>query len=81
MSAAVVCASGVELITEYLEGALPPDVRSRLESHVAGCERCTAFVRSFRETPRILRQATAAAVPTGLAESLTEFLRRHRGRG
>jgi anti-sigma factor RsiW len=79
MNAAVVCASGVDSITDYLEDALPPDVRARLESHVAGCERCAAFIQSFRETPRILRQATLAELPVGLEGSLTEFLRRHRG--
>jgi anti-sigma factor RsiW len=60
---AVVCASGVELLMDYLEGVLPPDVNAALERHVAGCERCAAFVASYRETPRILRDATAAALP------------------
>jgi anti-sigma factor RsiW len=79
MNVSMVCASGVDLITEYLEDALGPDVRAAIESHLAGCERCTAFVRSFRETPRIVRQATLGTPPVGLEESLMEFLRRHRG--
>jgi anti-sigma factor RsiW len=79
MNASVVCASGVDLLTEYLEDALPADVRAELESHVARCARCVAFIESYRQTPRILRQATLAALPAALEESLTEFLRRHRG--
>ena len=79
MSAALVCASGVGLLMDYLEGILPPDVRADLDAHVAGCVRCQAFVASYRETPRIVREASPVAVPADLAESLLKFLRSRRG--
>ncbi len=66
----IVCVSGVELLMEYLEGALAPDVRAAIEAHVAGCPRCVAFIASYRETPRILRDATSdgdARRPGGVA--------------
>ena len=71
----VACMSGVELLMEYLEGVLPPDVRAALEAHVAGCERCAAFVASYRETPRILREATTMTLPDDIEASLKAFLR------
>jgi anti-sigma factor RsiW len=71
----IVCESGVELLMDYLEGVLPPEVNASLEAHVAGCERCTAFVASYRETPRILRHATTIALPSDVRESLRAFLR------
>ena len=74
----VTCASGVELLMEYLEGALAADLSADIEAHVAACPRCTAFVASYRETPRILREATAAALPPGLEDSLLAFLRSRR---
>ena len=72
------CESGVELLMDYLEGVLPADVRSALEAHVAACPRCVAFIASYRETPRILRDATATALPADLRESLRAFLRAKR---
>ena len=72
------CGSGVALLMEYLEGVLPPETNAALEAHVAGCERCTAFVASYRETPRILRTATAAELPADIQQSLRAFLRRQR---
>ena len=72
------CQSGVELLMEYLEGQLPDDVRSAIEAHVAGCPRCEAFIASYRETPQLLRAATAASLPADLEASLLEVLRRHR---
>ena len=71
----IACVSGVELLMEYLEGEVPPDVRAALDGHVAGCPRCTAFVASYCETPRILRAATAASLPASVEASLKAFLR------
>jgi anti-sigma factor RsiW len=71
----VACVSGVELLMDYLEGVLPADVQAALEAHVAGCPRCAAFVTSYRNAPRILREATAALLPADLETSLKAFLR------
>lgn len=71
----VSCASGVELLMDYLEGALPAETVAALEAHVAGCPRCQAYVDSYRETPRILRNATATTPPPELEQSLRAFLR------
>jgi anti-sigma factor RsiW len=72
------CMSGVELLMEYMEGTLTPDVRAAIEAHVAGCPRCVAFIASYRETPRILRDATAIEMPADLEASLMAALRSHR---
>jgi anti-sigma factor RsiW len=74
----IVCASGVELLMDYLEGVLPDDVRVDLDAHVAGCPRCRAFVASYLETPRILREATLRTFPADLQQSLRAALRAHR---
>lgn len=72
----ITCGSGVELLMEYLEGVLTPEVNAALQAHVAACERCSAFVASYRETPRILRTATAVELPADIQQSLRAFLRR-----
>ena len=74
----IVCISGVELLMEYLEGDLAPDVRAAIEAHVAGCQRCVAFMASYQETPRILREATAVKMPADLEASLRAALRARR---
>jgi anti-sigma factor RsiW len=72
---ALACMNGVELLMDYLEGLLPADVHAALDEHVAGCLRCAAFVASYRETPRILREATAVTLPADVEASLRAFLR------
>ena len=71
----VACSSGVELLMDFIEGVLPPDVSAALEAHVAGCARCAAFVASYQATPRILRDATTVTLPADIEASLKAFLR------
>ena len=38
----------VELVTDYLEGALMPADRARFEAHLAKCDGCTAYLEQLR---------------------------------
>jgi anti-sigma factor RsiW len=49
----VVCQEVVELVTDYLEGALSRRARRRLERHLAGCEHCTEYLAQLRATIRL----------------------------
>jgi predicted anti-sigma-YlaC factor YlaD len=50
---ALSCQELVELVTDYLEGALSPvDVR-RFEEHTDGCENCTRYLEQLRLTIRV----------------------------
>jgi anti-sigma factor RsiW len=64
------CRDGVRVLMDYTEGVLPARRRRAVEAHVDGCARCRAFVRSYRETPRILREATATGMPARLGRRL-----------
>ena len=60
-----VCREVVELVTDYLEGALAPDERAAFERHVANCAGCAAYVGQMRivmRSARALGQGTAAAL-------------------
>jgi anti-sigma factor RsiW len=50
----IACAELVELVTAYLDDALPAADRARLEAHLTGCDDCTAYVAQFTQTVRAL---------------------------
>jgi len=50
----LVCRELVELVTDYLEGALSRGGRTRFEAHLAGCPHCTLYIEQFRETVRLI---------------------------
>ena len=72
------CRSGVELLMDSFEGALTAAVRVALDAHVAECQRCVAFIESYRATPRLLKSATDATLPEDVQRSLRAFLRARR---
>ena len=42
------CQELVELVTDYLEGALAHADRARFDAHIAACEHCTEYLAQFR---------------------------------
>jgi anti-sigma factor RsiW len=46
----VVCRKAVELMTDYLDGALPPGDRARLEQHLAECPYCREYLAQIEAT-------------------------------
>ena len=46
----MVCQQAVELVTDYLEGALSRRDRRRFEAHLQGCPNCTAYLEQIRTT-------------------------------
>ncbi len=63
----LVCREMVELVTDYLEGALPRGARRRFEAHLEGCEHCTEYLEQMR--------ATIALTGRLRAEDLTPVMR------
>lgn len=48
------CRELVELVTDYLEGALAGPERARFEQHLADCEGCRDYLEQMRRTVRAL---------------------------
>jgi anti-sigma factor RsiW len=68
------CQEFVELVTDYLEGALPPDQRARFEAHLAECEGCSGYLEDMRSIARTLETVELpAADPTTHASLLAAF--------
>jgi anti-sigma factor RsiW len=53
MDKQITCKELVELVTDYLEGSLPEDVRTRMDQHLSGCEGCINYVEQMRQTIRL----------------------------
>jgi anti-sigma factor RsiW len=48
--AAMNCQQLVELVTDYLEGALPEDECRSFERHLDNCDGCTEYLAQMRRT-------------------------------
>ena len=43
----LVCRELVELVTEYLDDALPPELHAAVSRHLDGCASCVEYVRQL----------------------------------
>jgi len=66
----IACREIVEIVTDYLEGALPPARREALELHLSYCEGCVNYLDQLRATIRLTGSLSEEALPPGLQAEL-----------
>lgn len=70
----VACRQVVELVTDYLEGALPPQTRAAVERHLGECPHCVDYVEQMRTTAAALRDVPLGSIsPAARAELVAAF--------
>lgn len=53
------CDELVELVTDYLEGVLAPEIRTRFDTHLGECDGCQNYLEQFRTTISALGRVSA----------------------
>ncbi|HEV2812623.1 MAG TPA: zf-HC2 domain-containing protein [Solirubrobacteraceae bacterium] len=73
------CHELVELVTDYLEGALDDAARTRFELHVVACRGCANYLEQMRATAELVGETPdVEADPEQLDELLEAFRGWHR---
>ena len=69
------CRQMVELVTDYLEGALSWRERRRFERHIAGCDGCRAYLEQMRQTLRVLGRLDEETISPEARDALLHAFR------
>ncbi len=69
------CEEFVELVTDYLEGAMDDPTRHRFEEHLALCEGCEVYLAQMRETARLLGRIPADTISHAARDRLLTAFR------
>jgi anti-sigma factor RsiW len=69
------CIEFVELITDWMEGALSDDVRAEVEEHMAICPGCTEYLEQLRITVRLAHEEAREAPPPDARAALIAAFR------
>lgn len=66
------CSQVLEVLSDYLDGDLDANRRTRVEEHLRGCDWCARFGTTVGETVRALRSQLGAeeAMPMDVAARL-----------
>ena len=71
----LVCREFVELVTDYLEGALPETERRRFEAHLAECDGCTGYLEDMRRLVGTLHEVPEPPPDAATREALLRAFR------
>lgn len=74
----IVCQQAVELVTDYLEGALSRRDRRRFEAHLHACPNCTAYLEQIRMTIELAGTIEPEELTPEAQADLTQLYRRWR---
>jgi anti-sigma factor RsiW len=64
------CRQVVELMTDYLDGALSPGDRAKFEEHIAGCDGCRAYLAQLRMTREVVGRLADEPIPQSVEDEL-----------
>jgi anti-sigma factor RsiW len=74
------CQELVELVTDYLEGALSAEDSARFEDHISRCSACAIYVEQIRQTIALTGRITPDSLsPEAERELLDAFRGWHSG--
>ncbi|MEP7292248.1 MAG: zf-HC2 domain-containing protein [Chloroflexota bacterium] len=69
------CAEFVELVTDYLEGALSSADHARFEAHLAVCTGCANYLEQMRQTIRLTGALTEQTIPPTARDHFLDLFR------
>jgi anti-sigma factor RsiW len=69
------CRELVELVTDYLEGALSADDHRRFDGHLEGCDACTMYLDQIRVTITTTGRLTEESLDPRMRDALLETFR------
>jgi hypothetical protein len=64
------CREIVEIVTDYLEGALPAGQREAFELHLSYCDGCVNYLDQLRAAIRLTGSLSEEALPPALQAEL-----------
>ena len=77
---ALTCKELVELVTDYLEGALSSEDKERFEAHLATCDGCAAYLQQMRTTIQTVGNLEEHSLSPQAKENLLRLFRSWRTR-
>jgi predicted anti-sigma-YlaC factor YlaD len=73
---AIVCQQAVELVTDYLTGALSPRDQQRLEEHLHACPHCSEYFGQMRLTIDVMGRVEPESLAPETRADLIELYQR-----
>jgi len=71
----ITCQELTEVLTDYLEGVMTPDLLVRFEGHLAPCPGCRTYLEQMRQTIRLTGTLTEETLAPETKDALLGIFR------
>lgn len=75
----IACQQWVELVTDYLEDALPAELRAEVDRHLDECPHCREYLEQMRRTVAVAAQLGHEELPDDVVDALARAFAEYRG--
>ena len=70
------CREAIDVLADYLEATLTPDVLAKLEAHLRVCEPCRAYLATYKRSAELAAKVNRVEMPPEVRQRLRDFLNR-----
>ena len=75
------CREAIDVLGDYLDAALTPDVLARLEDHLRACAPCRAYLATYKRAAELAAKVSRVEMPEEVRQRLNDFLGRFNSGG
>ena len=68
------CREAIDVLDDYLESSLTPEVLEKLEAHLRACAPCRAYQATYERTAQLAAKVNRVEMPSEVKRSLHDFL-------
>lgn len=68
------CKELAYLLGDYIDGSMEPHLREELDAHIAKCEPCIRFLKTYDKTRELARRIEPGEIPPELRDRLKTFV-------
>ena len=70
------CREAIDILVDYLDATLTPDVLAQLEAHLRVCAPCRAYLATYKRSVELAAKVNRVEMPPEVRQRLRDFLNR-----
>jgi len=70
------CREAIDVLVDYLDETLTPDVLAQLEAHLRVCAPCRAYLATYKRSVELAAKVNRVEMPPEAKQRLRDFLNR-----
>ena len=68
------CHDAIDVLADYLDAVLTPDVLAQLEAHLRVCAPCRAYLATYKRATELAAKVNRVELPAQVRQRLSDFL-------